>query len=258
VRALAVLAGLCACGRIDFAARDDAAIAIDAPGTAIRLVQVTPAKSVTTSSKVSTSFARPTVVGDTIIAFAWSWSDSSSILGPTAVTDDTGTTYTRAVMLATPVGMCGGGDDVVAIYFDEVVTPASTLTLTPSGAPQQFLGLVAVEWAGVTALDQTATLLTGASPSPYVFGSGTTATTVADAELVAALGAPCGGVSVPLTWTELQGFTMRAIETDPVSHQPAFAGDKLVATSGAYFDQWQVTYSSGQDLPAVGTIATFR
>jgi len=269
--ASASLVLLWGCGRVDFDALVTPGdgrgidIAADVPASSISFIAGTPLVQTDSSGNMpAATFASPPATGHTLIAYTWSYANSSQTSYPTinAIMDSGGNTWLRLVEVETVVGGCDAtGSSAIAIYIALAITAAPdpfTVQVQPLGQAAQEVALYVAEYAGVTTFDQSTGFKTPGSPSPMTFTSGTTPITTGNNELVVSLASSCSGNPGTVTWTDNSGFTMRAQENTTSSREPGIAADKIVAAVGTYSDSWTVTFPVGPANPALGAIATLR
>jgi len=165
------------------------------------------------------------------------------------------------------MGMIGWVRDAPLAQTDEttnVVTIAATrspytVTIQPLGQNPQELALYVAEYAGVTALDQSASLLTpGGAASPVPFSSGVTQMTTAANEVLVSIGSSCSGNPGMVSLASTSGFTIRAQEMTTNTREPGVIGDKVVSATGTYSADWTATFTVGPSNPNMAVIATLR
>ena len=259
-----------ACGRIGFdgvGAPGDATSArdgsVDGLPAAIGAAQQAPLSSIGSVTTTTITFPDPPSAGNLVVVYAWSWAhDGGTDLQAGNVTDSAGDTYAVAVTIHTTSCTNGvSGEGAGAIFYATAPATAMplTLTLAPSGAAVTFeIGVTAIEYTGVHTLDVVASATTPSMASPYMFDTGVTPMTAAPDELLAAVGNNCNGNPNVVTWNDVAGFTVRAMEAGTNVTQPGIATDKLVTARGQYSDAWLFGYSANGGFPAIGAIATFR
>jgi hypothetical protein len=257
------------CGRIDFDPLASAGDAAQSDSTdaasAIRFVRSTGLQQTNdVGNTVTATFGAPPTVGNTLVAYTWAYAFGGQTDFPmlNGISDTAGNTWTLAVDLRTTATGCdGNGSSAVAIYVAPAI-PATTasyaVTVTPLGPSPQELALAVVEYTGVTAIDQSTSLLTAGSPSPMTFDSGTTAMTTANDELLASVASSCSGNPGTVSWVDNAGFMMRGEEIHTNVNEPGWVGDKIVTGTGTYSDSWTITFPSGGPFPALAAIATLR
>jgi hypothetical protein len=211
---------------------------------------------------VTATMPAPPAVGNTIIAWSWSYGPSGqSEYFASNLTDSAGNTYMLAAEVHTlPTGCDGSGSSAAAIYAATAITASAdpfVVTVAPSGPPPQALALEIAEYTGLTVVDQSHQTLVDAAPSPMTITTGQTAPTTADHELLVAVGTGCAGYPDMVMWTDNAGFSVLGVDIETVSNEPGIAADRIVTTTGAYGDSWTYEYT-GNTNPALAAIATLR
>jgi hypothetical protein len=196
--------------------------------------------------------------GDTIVAFAWSWGSQTTSLVAGDLVNERGDPYELAIA-RTSANSCGGSVGAIGIFYRRVPSGQSdrSITMTPSTQQgYQELQLIAVDYAGVSVLDTVFAHEAASTPSPDRFDSGEI-TTAGDNELVVAVGQECSGNPNVVTWAELDGFDVLAVETTTDFREPGIATQKLATAAGSYIDHWSTEYM-GPAYETLGAIAAFR
>jgi hypothetical protein len=226
--------------------------------SAITVVQAAQAPSELMASSIQVALPTPPKLGNTVVAYYWSWVSGVSALDAGAATDSFGNGFQIAsgrytAMEACAAGM-GGGSIFVAPIVNAVAGPYS-VTVTPGGDTMQQLALAVVEYEGLSGDPvQDSASMESTGSSPLTFSSGTV---VAEADtLIVALASECGGFPNPITWTST--FRVRGIESNTASLPPGIAGDRVVSSAGATSETWTVDYSGSGPHEAIGMIAALR
>jgi len=262
---LALALASSACGRFGFGEQGGGArdAAIDA-ARAIEHVQAT-AIMADLSSTEPLVLPAPQAAGDFIVVYAAGWSDGSISWDIPSISDNVGDAYHLAAEVTT-TSACGQSTGVaaVAIYFASAITAhagARTITLAPTETGSTIeITAMAVEYAGLPmgALDRQASHETVSAPSPMTFDTGTTATTTAPTELLAAVGTICSGYPGDVSFADASGFSILAQEGGTNLVSPGVASERLVSATGAYSAAWTATYAGTPSGPAIAAIATFK
>jgi hypothetical protein len=271
-----LLPALVACGRIGFDAlsldgpsgdgrpggdaRLDAQLGFgDAISSTIHIVQESHFAVGSGGNGISVTWSDTPQIGDLIIAYTWSYSSAQTSFAPGGVTDNDGNSYTLVAESNTLSNACNGGGSIAsALFYATVVDTAGDPHAVASSAASsaQSVGLLAVEYIGITSFDQAANLETPLAASPFTFGTSTTVPTSFDEELLASVGATCAGFDSFGTWTDTAGAVVLATNFGSMT-APGIAAHQLANVMGSYGDQWTYTFT-GPLGPGVGVIATFH
>jgi hypothetical protein len=216
----------------------------------IAFVQATPQMDDALGATVTSSaFPVAPTLGNSIIVVAWTWSGSTSAAIPTA-TDNYGNTYTIVTQGETPEdgnGWWGG----VAIYSATVKSTGSNLVVTltlPNSYSQ--IDAVAVEYSGISAVDQ-ARSVAGSAASASI--STATATTFPNELVVTgfALLDPADNYSYI---NPSSGYTQRGVQLVNSGDVAGAEGDRFATTTGIQSNTWT---ANGAFSSWVASIATF-
>jgi hypothetical protein len=232
--------------------------AADGSVGSIKVVQEVQATSIADASSIQVALPAPPTLGNTIVAYLWTWTNGSTVLDAGSASDSFGNGFALAGARFTATGGCaagmGGGGIFVAPVANAFAAPYA-VTVAPGGDTMQQLALAVVEYEGLSAnpVQDSASMET-VGDTPLTFGTGTV---VAEADsLLVAVATECGGFPNPITWTST--FNVRGIESKTQSVPPGIAGDRIVSTAGATQESWTVDYTGSGPREAVGVIAALR
>lgn len=221
-----------------------------------RAVQATTVLAIDAFAANTLTFPQPTVAGNTIVVFTWTWSSQGLCL--LAPSDSVGNTYTQA-RIASISGSCALGYGEVALHVAPVTTASATHKITlnrTAGDNTAQYTMFAVEYEGLSASPLVAADSTITSDvSPLTFSAGTV-TTTEPALLVSAV-TICGGYPDDAPWTA-PGLSIRGMEMRTNNLAPGAGGDMLVTTNGEHTQNWSVTFTGGTSVPVIGVAAALR
>ena len=194
---------------------------------------------------LAASFGSLPSAGNMIIVYVWGWNSNNSLdFAATSLTDNKGNTYTRAAQ--SPLN----NNARTAIYYaTNIVSPSGTFTITanPLGV-NATIAMNAVEYSGLTTLDQVATL-SGSSATPTT----ASVTTTQGNELLVAV-ADSNPNDTSFTWSKDPTWTERIVENNNWDFQAGNGVEKVVSATGSYIHSWTTSVTG----PWSTTIATFK
>jgi hypothetical protein len=181
------------------------------------------------TSQSTQRFATTPATGDTIVVWAWGWTDAAVTAGEVTATDTGGNAYAQ-------YGFEDGGKsngNWSCVFVATGITGAANFldTVKLTGVPNGNVEVVASEFSGVGGVDATAV------------GSGTTAapavqvTTSNPNDLLCAVMA-ADNTTNPATVTTPAGWTSTAVVTDGNSYEVGQALYRIVSSTKTYTAQW--------------------
>ena len=196
----------------------------------------------------SPAFAAMPTLGDTIVVLIWTWTENTP--ATVTVSDSAGNTYTTATLAQVDQS---GWYESASVFSAPVSVTGAGLTVTiqtPNNDSVSQIRAVALEYAGVGAVDQT-NALTGSSASATV--ATPAATTYANELVVSAFGAdnPADDFA---SITASTGYAVRAVEYQNSGDTAGAGADEIATTAGIQSNTWTVS----PDLSGwAAVIATF-
>jgi Domain of unknown function (DUF1929)/Fibronectin type III domain/Glyoxal oxidase N-terminus len=162
-----------------------------------------------------------TVAGNRLIVEVGTWSYSSATVS--AVTDNAGDAFVKVLSLTAP------DHTEMSVWTAPVATGGTRPTVTARATASADLGVVVLEYSGLSTVADTTVLdqqahASGTTSSAGTVGSGTTAATAADGELALGFYVDSG---FGKTLTAGSGYTQRA-NLSPTSDVELLAEDKVV------------------------------
>ena len=196
----------------------------------------------------STAFAANPVIGHTIVVLVWTWTENTA---PTInVTDSAGNTYTAATQATINQS---SWFESAAVFSAPVTATGSGFKVTvtmPNNDSISQSRVVALEYAGVGSVDQTAAV-TGSAAAATV---ATSAVAVSNELVVSAFGIdnPAANFS---SIAPSSGYTVQGIELQNAGDTAGGAADQIAAGAGAQ----SITWTTNPTLSGwAAAIATFK
>ena len=216
----------------------------------IAYVQATAKMDLTAGTTVtSTAFPTNPTVGNKIVVAAWTWAYESTACP--GVSDNYGNAYT---LVASSLTGPNGGYGCAVIFAAPVTTTGSNFKVTvafktPGMSSSDQINGLAVEYSGLGASDQVATV-TGTAASASV---ATTAATSAAAELVVGTFSLLAPASNYTTLNASTGYTQRASQLNNAGDVVGSYADKITSSTGVQSVTWTASGSFAQWSAAIAT-----